>query len=217
MALNGWQRLWVLTAAIWLLAVVFLAYRWWPPADKYQDIRASAIIAPHQAPAFDPTKPFQIVPPTQLKSPPPFDPAKPFTFAEFVERERAAAKAKELQPLKLPFRARHPLAFDRGAVIGSGVVLWMIPSACLYLLGVAVAWVNRGFDRTGAYDSSRTNSILKPRDWWIGVAIIAIAILLHAAYPRYEWRQQGAVLMRIDRWTGSANLGRWQRGEWMPR
>src|SRR5687768_15773279 len=29
------------------------------------------------------------------------------------------------------------------------------------------------------------------RDWWIGVVLIVVALLLHAALPRYEWRQLG--------------------------
>lgn len=42
------------------------------------------------------------------------------------------------------------------------------------------------------------------RDWWIGVAAIVLAILIHALIPRYEWRQQDQVLIKIDRWTGDA-------------
>lgn len=58
------------------------------------------------------------------------------------------------------------------------------------------------------------------RDWWIGIALIACALLLHAAVPRYEWRERhvgnaATFLIRIDRWTGSADYGRWQDGRWM--
>lgn len=47
-------------------------------------------------------------------------------------------------------------------------------------------------------------------DWWLGVALIAGALVLHAAVPRYEWRsvpEEKYRLIRIDRWTGDAQIG----------
>ncbi len=47
------------------------------------------------------------------------------------------------------------------------------------------------------------------RDWWLGVALVVGAILVHAAWPRYDWRHiAGGVFVRIDRWTGVAVIGR---------
>ena len=60
------------------------------------------------------------------------------------------------------------------------------------------------------------------RDWWIGVVLVVLVVLSHAMFPRYEWRERGATLIRIDRWTGGAVVGRIQRlgsdrqGEWVP-
>ena len=46
------------------------------------------------------------------------------------------------------------------------------------------------------------------RDWWIGIAVVVVAILVHALIPRYEWRDwRGAPLVRVDRWTGTAVMG----------
>lgn len=47
------------------------------------------------------------------------------------------------------------------------------------------------------------------RDWWLGVTLVALAILLHGLIPRYEWREftrtsAGQYGIRIDRWTGEA-------------
>jgi hypothetical protein len=59
------------------------------------------------------------------------------------------------------------------------------------------------------------------RDWWLGVSLVAMAVGLHAAYPRYDWRptsNPGATI-RIDRWTGEAVLGRHNaesNGRWQP-
>lgn len=59
------------------------------------------------------------------------------------------------------------------------------------------------------------------REYWIGIGVLVIAILLHAAWPRYEWRNPGGpdptVMVRIDRWHGSAQAGRFVRGgAWQP-
>ena len=44
------------------------------------------------------------------------------------------------------------------------------------------------------------------RDWWFGIVLIVLAILVHALMPRYQFQiDQGETrtyLYRIDRWTG---------------
>ena len=46
------------------------------------------------------------------------------------------------------------------------------------------------------------------RDWWLGVALVTLAIVLHTAFPRYEWRDvRGVTVVRIDRWTGRVVRG----------
>lgn len=43
------------------------------------------------------------------------------------------------------------------------------------------------------------------RDWWVGVALLTAALVFHAVFPRYQWQHTaGAVWLRVDRWTGSA-------------
>jgi hypothetical protein len=48
-------------------------------------------------------------------------------------------------------------------------------------------------------------------DWWIGVLLVAGALLIHALVPRYEFRHmEGHVAQdfyRIDRWTGRMEAG----------
>ena len=42
------------------------------------------------------------------------------------------------------------------------------------------------------------------RDWWLGVLLLAGAIILHALIPRFEWvslTPEGDVI-KVDRWTG---------------
>jgi hypothetical protein len=54
------------------------------------------------------------------------------------------------------------------------------------------------------------------RDWWLGILAVVLAICLHALVPRYEWRGSPAPRVRIDRWTGQAQVGRYVAGQWRP-
>jgi len=45
------------------------------------------------------------------------------------------------------------------------------------------------------------------RDFWLGLVLLAVVILAYAAFPRYDWRQdRGTIWLRVDRWTGNAEL-----------
>jgi hypothetical protein len=57
------------------------------------------------------------------------------------------------------------------------------------------------------------------RDWWLGVVLLTLALLAHAAIPRYEWHggtSPYVPLTRIDRWTGHSEVGRFISGQWTP-
>jgi hypothetical protein len=55
------------------------------------------------------------------------------------------------------------------------------------------------------------------RDWWLGVTVVVLAILVHAALPRYTWTHVvGGFIMRTDRWSGSASVGTMTSGYWVP-
>lgn len=58
------------------------------------------------------------------------------------------------------------------------------------------------------------------RDYWLIGAAMVVAILLHALVPRYDWRDPGGddavTYIRIDRWTGQAEIGRFTRDGWRP-
>lgn len=49
------------------------------------------------------------------------------------------------------------------------------------------------------------------RDWWLGITVIVLALLVHAAIPRFEiipvFEGAGAGgFVRVDRWSGRAEL-----------
>lgn len=50
---------------------------------------------------------------------------------------------------------------------------------------------------------------MSKRDWWTGVFIVALALVLYAGTHRYEWMLAGPPsgvqqLIKLDRWTGRA-------------
>lgn len=64
--------------------------------------------------------------------------------------------------------------------------------------------------------------MISRRDWWIGVALVTLVLLLHALLPRYEVRivaEHGfrTVFVRVDRWRGTAELGGGAHGAWWIR
>jgi hypothetical protein len=61
--------------------------------------------------------------------------------------------------------------------------------------------------------------MLTRRDWYIGVVLVMLAVLLHAMVPRYEWRavaDQPTRMIRVDRWSGRAAVGFFYQGTWRP-
>jgi hypothetical protein len=62
--------------------------------------------------------------------------------------------------------------------------------------------------------------VVTTRAWFLGVAAAVLAVVAHAAIPRYEWRPSpefADVLVRVDRWTGRAEVGfvRLDWGRWV--
>jgi hypothetical protein len=107
----------------------------------------------------------------------------------------------------VPFWHRHALAGARLDWIRERALLWITGAGLGCLAWFGIAWVGRGF--RSSRPTSASLDVFTPRKWWLGVAIIAIAILLHAAIPRYQWQHtSGVVWTRTDRWTGSIEVYR---------
>lgn len=44
------------------------------------------------------------------------------------------------------------------------------------------------------------------RDWWLGIAALCMAVLLHALLPRYALTVRNDGFIRFDHWTGRAEI-----------
>lgn len=58
---------------------------------------------------------------------------------------------------------------------------------------------------------------MTPRNWYLGLSILVVAILLHAAIPRYTWSHvESTIWTRADRWTGGIELWHASNGVMQP-
>ena len=66
---------------------------------------------------------------------------------EIIDRLNTKFKGKvDLSRIELEYlRKLDGLRGEQAKVVGYALMWWLIPSSCLYLLGLAVAWVIRGF------------------------------------------------------------------------
>ncbi len=138
MNLNGFQRLWVVAAALWMLPVLVVTYTNWP---QFED----ALNA--QMANSDDERIFLRLPAAQdlkltngliLKVP-----------ADWQEAEVEAWIAKYRAP------ARQIVQDKRVESVMWAAIAWVVPLVGVYVLGAAIAWVRLGFARTAGATKRR--------------------------------------------------------------
>lgn len=140
--LNGWQRLWILLAIIWLVPVLALTIseaetqatikgrwardivnmekRYHPAFTWYNDKSDEDIISPH--------------------SDQPFDPAAAEMVTESEQQDKSNLKQLYNRELK-------NLSAKQNSNYKRGFLLYVIPLVVLYGLGIGCGWIYRGFRR----------------------------------------------------------------------
>ena len=113
MKLNGWQRLWVVVAAVWMLPVLVFSYQLWPTTHDipkadvyarmksddgrrlidYYDVLAAARYGLTPAPQFSIEPPKSQTPETK--------PRGQYTAAD-IDQPKATGEKGNSQPLRLP-------------------------------------------------------------------------------------------------------------------
>jgi hypothetical protein len=136
--LNGWQRLWVLASIVWLMAVGYYSATNYPGArPTFERIgRASCILGDLYG--RDAKRAIEQVLP-QLAS---LDENSPRNCKELFQRIAESGRASQVQEVYGKF-----LAETRTAFFSRAVAYWVGPVVLAYLMGIAIAWVVRGFRR----------------------------------------------------------------------
>ena len=136
--LNGWQRLWVLVTLLWLFAVVAGSWTIFP-TDERQVGSARALNAevrqlfnPNPAPSENC---FQY---NDLQA------LKDCTKAK-LDQEALQWKRADEDEEKITERVDREGHEVQALFVAKAVAWWLIPALCVYLLGLGVWWVRRGF------------------------------------------------------------------------
>lgn len=69
-----------------------------------------------------------------------------------------------------------------------------------------IAWIHWVVYRYAYQSLMESSASMTRRDWWIGVVLIVLALVLHAAIPRYGLTVRADGFVRFDRWTGRAEV-----------
>lgn len=142
---NGWQRLWLVVVAMYLVPVVFLTIDALPTASAYSTTRVLDTIefAGRQMESSKPGYTFEGSHAVREKY------YSDLTDEQIIERVHAKFKDRiDFSKIESEYKRRlDNLYAEQIKVVGSSLLWWIIPSALLYLFGVAVAWVIRGFRR----------------------------------------------------------------------
>lgn len=146
MQLTGWQRLWVVATALWTAPVAWLAYETAPNAEDFRSRWASQLPdAPR--PAIEALERCR----QQGKRAAADDPSlNPYLL--FIECSKAdTAYGISFRKLEQEYRDKaekeitEKLPRDLAAHYFTHLAVWLVPALLVYLLGMSIAWVVRGF------------------------------------------------------------------------
>lgn len=132
MVLNGWQRLWVLFSILYLVVVCIVGFVFYKDSahgysDSEQKINRDAFYVA-ECPSILQKYPSGRVPMSQVED-----------LAN--EQKRKIARCFAID------RINKKIADDRVKVIQIAAVSWLGPIIVIYLLGLGVMWVRRGFGK----------------------------------------------------------------------
>lgn len=133
--LNGWRRAWVLCSIIWLVVVVVSSFGTFP-------IESEKIAAMNK---LD----FELFPPLK------FDPGscldkgindqarKCYEVMRTI-RDNEIESRMEREKSTSKYVEEH-IIYDQASFLGKRVMFWLLPTVGLYVIGLMVSWVIRGF------------------------------------------------------------------------
>ena len=141
--LNGWQRLWVLLSAIWLIIVGIFASTMIPKTSDYAAARLYDTIdaVGKHLEKENPEVHYEGAWATRTKY-----------YADLKDDEildKLYSKYKDsvdFTPVEREYRHKMDgLRTEQFKTVGISFLVWVIPSLLVYILGYAVGWVFKGF------------------------------------------------------------------------
>jgi hypothetical protein len=143
--LNGWQRLYLLVAVLWLPGAIFLAGRDFPTEVQWRAVASRQSYALMQEEEAEAKKVDQ-----HCRDMPSDEMLKSFQCYKDTALERRNVKTNYSDLRKhlnteLERRIEEELATEQFKSIGKSAALWIVPLVLLYLLGMAIGWVRKGF------------------------------------------------------------------------
>lgn len=147
--LNGWQRLWIVLAVVWLIGASAFAVMQFPTEQKWR--------AAWRLHTYERTKELQ-QPVAEIEE----HCRKSSSEANYILDFSKCMDASRLQyqNAKTHYKDQTKWLYDEGErrvgedlpreqlkTIGFSIALWIVPLLALYALGLGVAWVRKGFSR----------------------------------------------------------------------
>lgn len=140
--LNGWQRLWVALSVIWLLVVAAFTIALWSSASDYEHRRLDDSIdaVGHYLERENPSYRYEGAWATRTKY-------NDLSDDQLLARLHDEYKGKvDFQPIETEYRRKlDRLPTERAEAVGVALLVWFVPAAAVYALGLTVAWIRRGF------------------------------------------------------------------------
>lgn len=143
--LNGWQRLWVALSVVWLLTVAAFTVALMPKASDYASRRLydSIDAVGRHLERDNPSYRYEGARATRTKY---TDLSDDEVLAKLHERYKGKV---DFQTIEMEYRRKiDRLPTERAKMVGTAFLVWLIPAATVYGLGLTVAWIIRGFRQT---------------------------------------------------------------------
>lgn len=143
MRLNGWQRLWVVTVALWTVVVVLFSVSEWPTTWSISQADVLRRLTPADARRFRDSEDRNSL----SRQPGTREPGGFVGYSGHSVRLIEGLADADRERLARTYVAALTVALHerRSGFILEAVAWWAVPTTVLYAFGWAIAWVRRGF------------------------------------------------------------------------
>jgi len=143
--LNGWQRLWVILSALYLIGVIAVAMTLLPKQESLDDSRVYESISAVVTHIEKTEKASVSEGPYTIRSKHYSD----LSNEQVIDRLHSKWNGQvDFTKIEKDYKDKtSALPMERAKVGGFALLAWLIPVATVYVLGLAIGWIIRGFRR----------------------------------------------------------------------